>query len=67
MDEMTAGSLFSSQVLLLRGGSWEKKLIKMHLFPFLQPVHSCEENEILIFLKFSTTNFFFCIYAAQNA
>ena len=41
---MTAGSLFSSLVLLLRGGSWEEHMQQMPVFPLMQPAQSFEGN-----------------------
>ena len=41
---MTAGSLFSSLVLILRGGSWEENMLKMPVFPLMQPAQSFKEN-----------------------
>ena len=58
---MTAGSLFSNLVLLLRNGSCEKSWLKMPLFILMQPVQSCEDNEIVIFLKNVMTNTFLSI------
>ena len=45
---MTAGSLFSSLIWLLRGEGWEKNLLKMALFLFMQSVPSFEQIEIYV-------------------
>ena len=51
MDKMTAGSLFSSLVLLLRGDGCEENLLKMAVFPLMQSVPSYEENRKMLNLK----------------
>ena len=44
LDEMTAGSLFSSIVLLLRGEGWEENWLKLALFPLMLSVPCLKKN-----------------------
>ena len=44
LDKMTAGSLSSSIVLLLGGGSKQKNMKQMTVFSSIQPAQSIEEN-----------------------
>ena len=53
---MTADSLFSSLVLLLRGKGWEENMLKMPVFSLMKLVQCFEENFILVFLKYIITS-----------
>ena len=55
LDEMTAGLLFSSRVLLLRSGSQQKNMIKMPVFSLIQPAQCFEGSFKLMFQKNVTT------------
>ena len=57
-EAMTAGSLFYSLVLLLRSGSWEENMLKISVFPLMQPAQNSKENLKLRFLNTIITNDF---------
>ena len=44
LDDMTAGYLYSSIVLVLRGEGKQKNMLKTPVFELMQPVPSSEEN-----------------------
>ena len=56
VDKMTAGSLFSSLALLLRGESWKDIFQKMAVFPIMQLVPCFEEKIRLLFLNNGITS-----------